>query len=482
MGLAAGRWSDPQSPGGAAMGPSPARAPPQEGNREQSTARYQRCPKTSPSSSCGQPAALTPNSLPAFLVGKAGKGPNRWTLEAGGGKAARPSLVGAERAGIGFVFFFPLRLQHKNKALIGIATRRGQLCPVPVGHIPWGAAAASPRPSGEGGAAATEGAGSGHRSRQQIPASGGVRAPRPFWAASLSSHTVPRHQRIPPASPTPTSGSGMEEPRAHLRCGRGERSTSRTPGAGRNAPARRKHSPRHDAAPPLGASPSSSGAAPNPERNGAGGRAAPPPDLHVPSSPAAVVTQKSPPGVLRLHPAQGPAAAGTAPSTHPTPVHPPPSRTLSRRLSAARPGPQSRPAPDPAPARTCARSAGPGTRSQQSQRPHPAPRMLPGDEPAPRARRSHPTLGHAAPHLRTQQPQIRHPTPAPRRQRAPIPSPRRLPEARLGSVRFRAARRRLSCPPQVAMRGPAVGRAAPRRPHYGAPCRPSCAPRSAPAL
>lgn len=132
------------------MGPSPARAPPQEGNREQSTARYQRCPKTSPSSSCGHPAALTPNSLPAFLVGKAGKGPNRWTLEAGGGKAARPSLVGAERVGIGFVFFFPLRLQHKNKALIGIATRRGQLCPVPVGHIPWGAAAASPRPSGGG--------------------------------------------------------------------------------------------------------------------------------------------------------------------------------------------------------------------------------------------------------------------------------------------------------------------------------------------
>lgn len=209
MGLATGRWSDPQSPGGAAMGPSPARAPPQEENRGQSTAWYQRCPKTSPSSSCGHPAALTPNSLPAFLVGKAGKGPNRWTLEAGGGKAARPSLVGAERVGIGFVFFFPLRLQHKNKALIGIATRRGQLCPVPVGHISWGAAAASPRPSGGG-----DRSHGGGRQRASLTATDPCLWGSPRSSSILGSLFVFAH-----GAPAPADPSRVPHPHLRLRDG-----------------------------------------------------------------------------------------------------------------------------------------------------------------------------------------------------------------------------------------------------------------------
>lgn len=165
----------------------------------------------------------------------------------GGGKAAQPSLVGAERAGTDFVFFFPLRLQHKNKALIGIAARRGQLCPVPVGHIPWGAAAASPRPSGWG------------PQPQRGPAAGITHSNRslPLGESVLLVHfgqPLCLHRRCLgttgslPRPPPPPQAPGWRS-RGPTWAAGGASTAPVGAGAGRNALPRHEHSPRHDATP-----------------------------------------------------------------------------------------------------------------------------------------------------------------------------------------------------------------------------------------
>jgi len=149
-------------------------------------------------------------------VGKGGEG--RTSLR-------HKALICRSRKGCwGFGFFFPLRLQHKNKVKIGIAACWGAApCPLslwaerarpsrdeaethPTGHAGSIAVAVPPGPGVQAGApslrpprreAKQPPAVVGQLAQKNaiavinnFPASGGICAPHPFWALSLSLETV----------------------------------------------------------------------------------------------------------------------------------------------------------------------------------------------------------------------------------------------------------------------------------------------------
>ena len=163
----------------------------------------------------------------AFLVGKVVKGSNRcWKRQGGRTSLRHKAVICRNRKGCwGFVFFFPLRLQHKNKVEIGISacwgeqlrapcpsgqsepgqTETKQMCPV--GHTRSIAAAVLPRFGVQAGAPTLrppwreakqpEPMVVGQLAQKNalvvinnFPASGGIRTPHPFWAVSLSLETV----------------------------------------------------------------------------------------------------------------------------------------------------------------------------------------------------------------------------------------------------------------------------------------------------
>ena len=171
----------------------------------------------------------------------------------------------------------------------------------------------------------------------------------------------------------------------------------------------------------------------------------PPPQLWSSKSPR----QVSPASILPR--ALPPPAPLPAP---PIPVH---LRPEPSRGACPQPGPPHRTAPDPAPDRSCARSARPGTRTQHRKS---CPVMS-----------QHPVLSTRTLRWGTQHlvcgPKTPNPAPEPRTPPVAGPDPispaLACGAARFGPVPPGAARRWLSCPPQVAVRGPAVGRAVPCR-------------------